>query len=284
MTLWTTEEHAGVQVGFRTDRTLYHAQSPYQAIDVVETQPYGRMLLLDGLVMTTERDEFVYHEMIAHVPLLNHPDPKRVLIIGGGDGGTVREALKHPEVETIVLCEIDGMVVEACKTYLPALTCGLSDPRVTVNIGDGIAYMAEEARDFDVIIIDSSDPVGPGEGLFTEDFYCNVHRALKGNGLMVAQTESPYMDHAIIQKIYPMFQRIFPLVRMYTGAIPTYPSGFWSWGLCAKTNTLLQPADNPERLAAIEKTCRYYNGAIHQASFALPNFVKQLLNTPVAVG
>lgn len=283
MTLFASETHKDVTLMFRAKQTLFHGNSPYQAVDVVETTTYGRMLLLDGCVMTTEKDEFIYHEMISHVPLLVHPSPKRVLIIGGGDGGTIREVVKHPEVETVVLCEIDGMVVDACKQYLPSIAAAFNHPAVQVNIGDGVAYMAEKARDFDIIIIDSSDPIGPGEGLFTETFYRNAFKALKPDGIMVAQTESPFLDAELIRKIYPMYHRIFPVVRMYTGQVPTYPGGYWTWAYCAKQYEPDLPQAHQDRVRRIEATCKYYNAALHQAAFVLPNFVKDLIQTPVSV-
>jgi spermidine synthase len=281
MELWATEYHQDMALGFRVTETLYHAQSPYQTVDVVETQAYGRLLLLDGAVMTTDKDEFVYHEMISHVPMLLHPNPKRVLVIGGGDGGTVRELVRHPEVESVILCEIDGLVVDACRQYFPKIASALDHPKVTVKIGDGVAYMANEAKDFDLIIVDSTDPIGPGEGLFTHEFYTNVFNALNPDGIMVAQTESPFLHPHIIQKVYGMYQQIFPVVRMYTGHVPTYPSGFWTWAFCSKSIVPEQvDISQSSRAKAIEKDSRYYNTAVHQASFALPNFVQELLKTP----
>lgn len=282
MELWTTE-YFKQQMGlaFKTRETLYHAQSEYQTIDIVDTEAYGRLLLLDGAVMTTDRDEFVYHEMISHVPMLSHPNPKRVLVVGGGDGGTVREVVKHPSVESIVLCEIDGLVVDSCKRFFPQIAGQLDNPKVTVRIQDAIAYVAEEARDYDIIIVDSTDPIGPGEGLFTEEFYRNVYKALTPDGIMVAQTESPFVCQAVIQKVYPLYQKIFPIVKMYTGHIPTYPSGFWTWAYCSKQHQPVLADANRQRAQAIEATCQYYNAALHDASFVLPNFVQALIQQPV---
>jgi spermidine synthase len=282
MELWTTEYHADIGLSLKTEKTLYHAQSPYQEIDIVETKPYGRLLLLDGAVMTTDKDEFVYHEMISHVPMLVHPNPKRVLVIGGGDGGTVREIVKHPSVEQVVLCEIDGLVVDSCKEFFPKIAGELNNPKVEVRIGDGVAYMANEAKNFDLIIIDSTDPIGPGEGLFTEEFYRNTFAVLNDDGIMVAQTESPFLHPHVIRKIYGIYQGIFPIVKMYTGHIPTYPSGFWTWAFASKRYDSALPEAHRDRVANIEKTCQYYNAELHNASFVLPNFVKALLNTPVA--
>ncbi len=283
MELWTTEQHKDMALGFRTTKTLYHAQSPYQAVDIVETTRYGRLLLLDGAVMTTDKDEFVYHEMISHVPMLAHPNPKRVLVIGGGDGGTVRELVKHPSVEQVVLCEIDGLVVDSCKEFFPQIAAELNHPKVEVIIGDGVAYMANDAKGFDLIIIDSTDPIGPGEGLFTEEFYRNTYNALNEDGMMVAQTESPFVCQDLIRTIYPMYERIFPIVRMYTGHIPTYPSGFWTWAFCSRKYDYPLPEAHLDRVREIEKTCKYYNAELHAASFVLPNFVKDLLKQPISI-
>lgn len=280
MQLWISEVHNDeMTLSFRATQTLYSYKSAFQQIDIVDTARFGRMLLLDGCVMTTEKDEFVYHEMIAHVPMIAHPNPKHVLVIGGGDGGTVRELVKHPELDSVVLCEIDGDVIESCKIYLPSIASALEHPKVHVVVGDGVAYVAQQEAAFDLIIVDSTDPIGPGEGLFTESFYHNVYKALKPDGILVAQTESPSACQPIIKRVYPMFQNIFPIVNMYTGHIPTYPSGFWSWSYCAKQ---YRPTALTEtqllRAKKIESFCQYYNSELHHAAFVLPNYVKQLFD------
>jgi spermidine synthase len=279
--LWLTERHDNLTAfSFKANRLLYHAVSPFQSIDIVETDAYGRMLLLDGLVMTTERDEFIYHEMISHIPLLAHPNPKQVLVIGGGDGGTVREVLRHSSVERVVLCEIDTLVVDACIEHLPTIAGALSDPRVSRQDGDGVALMADLAKhnpgQFDAILIDATDPMGPGEGLFTEDFYNNVATVLSPNGVMATQSESPIADQHEIALIYPLLRKVFPVVQAYTAPIPTYPSGYWSWAFCSKG--ILGHAIAQTSLAQqLADVCKYYNPAIQQAAFALPNFVKHLI-------
>jgi spermidine synthase len=233
MSTWFTEEDLDeIRVSYRIEKVLLETQSPFQTIQVAESKPYGRMLILDGVVQTTDRDEFVYHEMIAHVPLCYHPNPEKVLVIGGGDGGTVREILQHPCVKEVTLCEIDGKVVDVSKQFFPQHTIGLSDPRVRVHIADGIAYMNElEPASLDVLIVDSSDPIGPGEGLFTADFYRAAAKALRPNGILVAQTESPWLPASILQRIYGNIRAGFQTVRPYTGPVPTYQRGFWSWTL-----------------------------------------------------
>ena len=284
MDCWVSEtQPLDVRLSLKLAKTLYSAQSEFQRVDVVETTGYGRMLLLDGLVMTTEHDEYIYHEMISHIPMLAHPNPQRVLVIGGGDGGTVREVLKHPSVEQVVLCEIDGLVIDACKQFLPTIAGQLNDPRVLINVADGVAYMAEQNDAFDVIIIDSTDPMGPGEGLFTENFYGHVKKALKFGGVVAAQTESPWANQREMQKVYGVLQAVFPRVDCYIGHIPTYPGALWSWGIAQKAGLPPLAQLDMQRVKTIEATTRYYNQGIHSAAFALPNYVKSLLQTvPVA--
>lgn len=255
---------------------LYTSQSKFQKIDILDTEFFGRMLLLDDLVMTTEKDEFFYHEMIAHIPMLSHPAPKTVLVIGGGDGGTIREVLKHDTVEKAVLCEIDGDVIDACKKYLPTLSCALDDERVDIQVRDGIEYIAQSKNMFDIILIDSTDPLGPGVGLFTEEFYKNVNEALKDGGIMVCQSESPFADQKEIKMIQPLLKKAFPIVKTYAGPMPTYPSGYWSWTFCSNT---VEPCSflDVNRAEKIEKGAKLYNKELHKAVFALPNFVKQLV-------
>jgi spermidine synthase len=275
--LWYTEKHDNkFGITIKVKETLFHEVSKFQTIDIIDTEAFGRTLLLDGMVMTTEQDEFIYHEMITHIPLLNHSNPEEVLVIGGGDGGTVREVLKHKSVKKVVLCEIDGMVIEACKKYLPSIAGKLDDPRVDIQVCDGITYIAEQKNRFDVIIIDSTDPLGPGEGLFTEEFYTNVKEALKPNGIMTAQSESPIADKREISLIYSLLRKVFPSVKAYVAPIPTYPGGFWSWSYCS-CDTGSNKNINEEAAIKIEKTCMYYNREIHKAAFALPNFVRNLV-------
>ncbi|MCE3234645.1 MAG: spermidine synthase, partial [Vampirovibrio sp.] len=235
----------------------------------------GRMLLLDGMVMTSERDEFIYHEMIAHIPMLAHPNPKNVLVIGGGDGGTIREVLKHPSVERAVLCEIDGDVIEVSKKYLPSIAGKLDDPRVEIEVRDGAAYIANHKNTFDVILIDSTDPIGPGEKLFTQEFYQNTLAALTENGIMACQSESPVAVPDECKRINKLLRSVFPYVQPYTACIPSYPGGQWTWSFCSKG---IKPLENlNESVAAeLEKTARYYNREIHKSVFILPNYVKQV--------
>ena len=275
--LWYTEKHENRQgISFKIKDILFQGKSEYQEVAVVDTYAYGRVLFLDGLVMTTERDEFVYHEMITHVPLLSHKNPENVLIIGGGDGGTVREALKHPQVKKVVLCEIDGMVIDVSKKYLPSIAGKLDNPRVDIQIRDGIEYISSQKNEFDVVIIDSTDPIGPGEGLFTEVFYKSAKRALKTGGVMTSQSESPIENKKEIGLIYSMLNKVFPIVKPYIATIPTYPGNLWSWSFCTfeENNNLIK---NNNIAVDIEKTTSYYNREIHKSCFVLPNFMKRLL-------
>jgi len=272
MELWFTEqEQDHIRVSWKADEVLFRGQSEYQTVEVINTKAYGRMLILDGCVMITEADEFVYHEMISHIPAVIHKDPKVVVVIGGGDGGTVRELLKHKSIERIVLCEIDGMVVDACRKFFPEVACGLNDPRVEVKIGDGVAYMKELNQEIDIAIIDSTDPIGPGEGLFSGDFYKSVARAMRPGGVMVAQSESPWFTKEMLGRIHRNISAGFAHRKSYIGAIPTYPRGLWSWTMAS--NTAFDPAQfDQERFAAVAKGLKYLSPARVTSVFDLPPF------------
>ena len=207
MELWFTEKQTpSLALSCLVKSTVYREKTKYQDLAILDTVEYGRMLALDGIIMTTEKDEFFYHEMITHVAMHTHARPEQVLVVGGGDGGTVREVLKHPTVSRVVLAEIDEGVVNAARKYLPTLAQGLSDPRVEIQITDAIVYVREHPGEFDVVIVDSTDPIGPGVGLFTREFYQDVAKALKDGGIMVAQTESPVNNKDLIQKIHRNLQ------------------------------------------------------------------------------
>ena len=256
--------------------TLFSGQSDFQKVDVFDTESMGRVLTLDGLMMTTERDEFYYHEMISHIPMMNHKNPESVLVIGGGDGGTIREFLKHESVKKCVLCEIDGMVVDACKKYLPTIGCELDNPKVEVRIEDAIEFIKDKKNEYDIILIDSTDPMGPGEGLFTEEFYTNVKRSLKKGGIVAAQSESPFVNKEEIKKMYNLLKKVFPICSTFTSNIPTYPGGYWAWAFCSEEVAPLSYFDE-RRAEAITKSCKIYNKDYHNARFALPNYLKELL-------
>jgi len=255
---------------------LFSAQSDFQKVDVLDSEFFGRILTLDGLMMTTERDEFFYHEMISHIPMISHKNPENILVIGGGDGGTVREVLKHKTVKKITLCEIDAMVIEASKKYLPTIACGLDDPKVEIVVEDAIEYIKDKKNAYDVILIDSTDPMGPGEGLFTEAFYTDVKNALKTGGIMVAQSESPFANQKEMKMMYSLLKKVFPITSTFVGPIPTYPGGYWSWAFCSKDVEPLSYIDEA-RAQEITKTCKIYNLNLHRACFALPNFINEEL-------
>lgn len=274
MEVWFTElQTRNTAYKVRVIRTLHYEKSRFQEILVIDTYEYGRLLALDGAIQTTVADEFIYHEMIAHVPLFTHPDAKRVLVVGGGDGGTVREVLKHPSVERVVLCEIDERVIEVSKRYLPEISARLDDPKVTIVCEDGIEYVGGRENEFDVIIIDSSDPIGPAVGLFSSEFYASVHRALKPDGLFVAQTESPFFNRDFIRKVFSSVKDIFPIARLYVAPVPTYPGGFWSFTLGSKTYDPIAVED--ESIGDFHG--RYYTKDVHKAAFMLPQHVLELI-------
>lgn len=268
---------AGFGIAIKAGKVLFSEHSDFQKVEVFETESdLGRVLTLDDLMMTTEGDEFHYHEMISHIPMMHHKAPKSVLVIGGGDGGTVREVLKHKTVERVVLCEIDGMVIDACKKYLPTISCGLSDSRVEILVQDAIEYIKDKKNEFDIVLIDSTDPMGPGEGLFTEEFYTNVKNSLKEGGIVAAQSESPFVNKEEIKKMYNLLKKVFPVCSTYTSNIPTYPGGYWAWAFCSENvKPLSYFAD--DRYEDIVKTCKIYNKDYHNARFALPNYLKELL-------
>lgn len=277
MELWFTEyqtENLGLTA--RIKETLYAGRSEYQEVAVVDSLEFGRMLVLDGVFQTSVFDEFIYHEMIAHVPLFVHPDPKTVLVIGGGDGGTVREVVKHLSVEVVEMVEIDGLVVDVSKKYLPEISVALNDnhPKLRLKIGDGIKHIQEVENKYDVIIVDCSDPIGPGEGLFTRAFYQNVHKALKPDGLFVQQTESPFFHQDLIKRLKADISSLFPVTRLYLANIPLYPSGLHCFTIGSKQYDPSQAELNriPENLGT-----RYHNREIQKSCFALPTFVQALL-------
>jgi len=276
--LWYHERHHDeVAFGLRVSNVLHTEQSPFQRVDVFDSIGFGRVLTLDGLMMCTEKDEFVYHELISHVPLISHPNPKSVLIIGGGDCGTLREVLRHDCVESVVMCEIDGAVVDACGKLFPNFSEAQRNSKAKICIEDGIAFVknAQDAS-YDVVIVDSADPIGPGVGLFTPEFYKEVKRILKKDGIVVAQCESPWEEKLDIAQVYGNLKSAFSHVYSMVGSIPSYPYGFWSWAVASETVNPIADI-NMERANKIAKNSQYYNAAIHHAAFALPNFFKKKL-------
>ena len=279
MQLWYSERHTPqVEFSIKVDRQLYSGQSEFQRIDVFDSKEFGRFLTLDGYMMLTEKDEFIYHEMMVHVPMAVQPDVKSVLVIGAGDGGVIRELVKYPTIERIDLVEIDALVVEVCRQYLPTTACRLDDPRVTIFYEDGLKYIRRFEDVYDLIIVDSTDPFGPGEGLFTKEFYGNCYKALTGDGIMVNQHESPFYteDALAMQRAHKRIVETFPVSKVYQAHIPTYPSGHWLFGFASKT---YHPTTdlNAVKWAALGMPMKYYNTRLHVGAFALPNYVEELL-------
>ncbi len=272
MDLWWTEQQTpGLRLGLRCEQVLERRVSSYQEVAVYQTSQYGRLLALDDMVMTTEADEFVYHEMLVHPALSALGRPRRVLVVGGGDGGAVREVLRHPSVERVVLAELDGAVVEACRRHLPSLAGALDDPRVEVCLGDGIAYLAQlPAGAFDAILVDAPDPLGPAEGLFGAPFYADCARVLGERGVLAAQTESPFLHGPLIRAVQAALRGSFSRVGLYWAVIPTYPGAMWTFSIASRGTPL--EAEQPAALST-----RYWSPEVQAAAFALPPFVRQIL-------
>ncbi|MEM9487592.1 MAG: polyamine aminopropyltransferase [Myxococcota bacterium] len=283
MALWYDENYDGqVRYGVRVSRTLFDGQSDFQRVEVVDTPAYGRVLIIDGIFMTSERDEYLYHEMISHPALVTAPSVKRVLIIGGGDGGPAREVLRHDGVAEVVMVEIDEVVVAACKEHMPALGAW-ADPRLEVRIGDGIAYVKEaEVEPFDVVLLDGTDPVGPGKGLFNSDFFRGVKRVLAPGGVFAMQSESPFQMREVFLEIQHTLSDIFAVVAPYFGSVPLYSAGPWSWTYASDSAD--PTAINSARVTAVEDGCQYYNRDIHRAAFVLPSGLRRVLGRTVGRG
>jgi spermidine synthase len=282
--VWFTDKDENQALSLRyTGEVFYDVQSPYQRVRILESPKYGKLLTLDDMFMTTEADEFHYHEMISHPAMFTHGSAANILVIGGGDGGTVREILRHEGVEKVTMVEIDGEVIKACKEFLPSIAAAFDHPKLDLIVGDGIDYAAKSAGEsYDIIIVDGSDPVGPAEGLFSVEFYQNCYNALKPGGILVAQGESPKFNEGAFAELNSTLQGIFgknnaPVSLFY---VPTYPTGMWSFQYGLKDAKQPRSIENADEIDAFvsEKGLRYYNSDIHKASFALPNFVKTLIN------
>lgn len=274
MEMWLKEmQIENAAMTYKVKETLVRKQTKYQDLAILDTEAFGRMLVLDGIIQTSIKDEFVYHEMISHIPLYTHPNPKKVLVIGGGDGGAIREILKHPSVEKAILCEIDKDVVEECKKYLPEISHALDDLRCEVFIGDGIKYVMEHKNEFDVIIVDSTDPFNIAEGLFGGNFYRDINSALTEEGMFIAQTETPFFLPDTVKKVYDDAKAIFPITKLFMAAIPTYPGGYWSFTIGSKKHDPSQV----DITKIPEMDTKYYTRELHKACFVLPKYVKDLL-------
>ncbi len=279
MELWFSEPHTpNVKLSIRVDRQLYSGQSEFQQIEVFESPEFGRFLVLDGYIMLTEKDEFIYHEMIVHVPMAVHPDVKKVLVIGAGDGGVVRELVRYPEVEHIDLVEIDEEVIKVCMDYMPKTSCEMRNEKVQVHLEDGLKFVRSREDEYDLVIVDSTDPFGPGEGLFTKEFYGNCYKALKEDGIMVNQHESPFYesDATACMRAHKRIVESFPISRVYQAHIPTYPSGHWLFGFASKKYHPVHDLD-VERWMDRELETKYYTPKLHEGAFCLPAYVEKLL-------
>lgn len=279
MELWYTEKHTDtVDFSIKVKKHFYSETSPFQQIDFFESEEFGTFFTLDGLMMVNEKDEFVYHDMITHVAMATNPNIKRVLVIGGGDGGTVRELTRYKHIEKIDMVEIDEMVVRACQHYLPITASQLEDPRVTLYFEDGLKFIEGKKDVYDLILVDSTDPIGPGEGLFSEAFYKDCFNALSEDGILVNQHESPYYPNYAheMKRSHSKIKKLFPISKVYQFHMPTYPSGHWLFGFASKKLDPIQDFQK-ETWESFGIETKYYNTDLHTGCFALPTFVKKLL-------
>lgn len=279
MEMWFHDEHTdNVKLAIRVDYQVFSAQSEIQRIDVLESKEFGKILVVDGDLMLTEKDEFIYHEMISHVPMAVHPQVEKILVIGGGDGGVVRELAKYDTVEQIDVVEADPLLVEVCRKYFPQMACSLNDPRVHIYHEDGLRFIRSKSDAYDLIIIDSPNPFGAGEGLFTKEFYGNCFNALHEDGIMINQHESPfYKDEAFqCQRMHKRIIESFPISRIYQAHIPSYPSGHWLFGFASKRYHPIHDMDGIQwKLRGIQT--KYYLPRLHEGVFALPAYVEELV-------
>lgn len=271
---WIYENHTeGYEVRWKLKSILHEEKTAFQKLAVVDTLEWGKALILDGALQIAEKDEFIYHEMIVHVPIHAHPHPERVLIIGGGDGGTLREVVRHATVKKIDMVEIDERVVKVSQQYFPKVASAFDDPRLNLHIGDGIKYVAETTQEYDLVIVDSSDPVGPAVQLFSRDFYQSIYSILAEDGMVTVQSESPIFFEEAFRSVHKNMGAVFPKVNIYLASIPTYVSGPWTFTIGSKKH-------NPVKIQG-DRTClsglKYYNESVHEAAFSLPQFIKSMV-------
>jgi len=279
MELWYTEEQTdNVRLSMKVKKHLFTGQSEFQKVDVFETEEFGKLLTIDGLVMVTEKDEFIYHDMIVHVAMATNPKIKKVLVIGGGDGGTVRELTRYSTIDHIDMVEIDELVVKASIEHIPLTSSKLNDERVNLFFEDGIKFIEGKEGVYDLILVDSTDPIGPGEGLFTNEFYTNCFNALTEDGILVNQSESPYYSTNAkeLSRSTSKIRNIFPIAKVYQFHMPTYPSGHWLFGFASKK---LDPIKDykPDEWNNLGIKTKYYNTDLHVGCFMLPTYVKELI-------
>ena len=279
MEMWFSEFHTkDVKHSLRVSRHLYAKKSNYQQIDIFETPEFGRVLVLDGNVMLTERDEFIYDEMMTHVPMAVHPGIRDVLVIGAGDGGVVRELTRYDRVRRIDLVEMDPQVVEACREFLPGNACRMDDRRVHIHFENALRFIRSREAAYDLIIVDSTDPFGPSEGLFTREFYGSCYNALREDGIMVNQQGSPFYseDAEAMKRSHKRIVNTFPISKVYQAHIPTYAAGYWLFGFASKKYHPINDL-NAEDWKALNLRTRYYTPRLHTGAFALPAFLEDML-------
>lgn len=274
--LWVTENETGFPaMTLPVKKRLYSGQTPFQKIDLYETELLGKLLMLDDIVQLTDYDEFAYHEMMANLPFYAAENPRRALVIGGGDGGVLRELGRHPELEVLDICEIDAEVIRVCREFLPEIACGYDDPRVNIHIADGSVFIKDKPACYDVIVVDSTDPGGPGEPLFGAEFYADLKKALRPGGVIATQAESPYLLPALVSRLGAAARANFACVRYASIMVPTYPTGMIGCCVAGDTDVTLPKRSVPPELA---EKLRYYNNAVHTAAFANPNFMARVFN------
>ncbi len=277
MSFYYTEKHTkDVFFTMKVEKQVYSKQSDFQLIEIFDTKEFGRVLTLDGFLMLTEKDEFIYHDMIVHIPMAVNLNIKNVLLIGAGDGGAARELLRYNTIESIDMVEIDEDVVTACKQYIPQTAGKLDDSRLNIHYADGLKFVRDKVSEYDLIIVDSTDPFGPGEGLFTKEFYGNCYKALTDDGILINQHESPYYqnDATACKRAHKRISSVFPIARVYQAHIPTYPSGHWLFGFASKKYDYMPN----EKWNDLNIYTKYYNTELHKGCFALPTYVKELLD------
>ncbi|MBQ1736042.1 MAG: polyamine aminopropyltransferase [Lachnospiraceae bacterium] len=278
--IWFSDSQTdSVCLNIRVTNQLYHGISEFQEIDVFQSESFGKFLVLDGEVIFSEADEFIYNEMVVHVPMAVHPNVRKVLIIGGGDGGVAREFTAYPEIEQIDVVEPDEQMVEVCKKFFPDCTKGLDDERVQVSYQDGLRFVRSRENEYDIIINDSTDPFGHTEGLFTKEFYGSCYRALKEDGIMVYQHGSPFFDEeeSTFRSMHRKVFRTFPISRVYQAHVPTCSSGYWTFGFASRKYHPIVDF-NPERWDSRGIKTWYYTSQLHKAAFMLPRYVVDILH------
>lgn len=267
-----------VKLSVQVNRQLYSEENEYIRLDIFESPEFGRFLTVDGYIITTERDEFIYHEMMTHVPMAVHPDPRKILVFGAGDGGVVRELLKYPDIEQIDMVEVNEGVVEACMKYLPFCASGLADPKVVIHSDNSLRFIRHIENEYDVIIVDSAGFYGPGESLLSREFYGSCYKALKDDGIMVNQHQSPFYDEDRLetQKAHKRIVESFPISRVYQAHIPSYPSGYWLFGFASKGYHPVKDL-RAKKWKSLNIETRYYTTNLHRGCFALPAYVERML-------